>query len=945
MKALVHLAAIVLMACVTALAHAMPILSLSSHAPRVFPGQNLVLDVSIAGLDTASDSFPVGAFSFRLRHNAGLLFRPGSPTAPGAGLGNPLAGEAVYDVQDNAGTLTFAGISFLDGGTLADLQGERFLLATLAFYVPPDFVATSSALFFFADNIVVSDADGDPITTAPTATLAVPIPLPGTLPLLAIGAAGMWLARRSRRFLAVAALAACGSAGAQVTQPLPDGPLAVTIQSTSLVRETYFVTAGRMDGFTDSLIPMGVNESNKPNSRAQFELVAPARVKITFSSDMGSNFDRYLDFTPGIYFVGMSYDSSGIDDARLTIQKWQGGFFGPPLLDVTKSAWTYVHAFFRTASSGASGIEQTVDVEQTVSVNKTVPVPAGDVTYRNSDGLWPAGLLCSSPLSCASMARTVSVPGRGSVSLSVKNGINSTSGVLAPSRYDQIEVTMSGYDLQLVHTRIPFVPPGDPTIDLLPAQAPITAEDRTRTLLLTGLGDGTEGEVQALRLSVASANPALIAAPQLEYRQGDSTALLRYRAVPGAQGQATLTVTVTDDGATPGYPADDRSRTMSFAVRVLAERACGGVDCRVYFTQRDTNLVEVVDAGSNIVSDNIRGGYPIALSPDGRRLYSVVGDSLLVVDPASHAVLATLALPDHPNAMAQSPSGDRLYLTIPAVLLDAHDMLVVVDPDARTVSSFDLGRHGFADSVVGSVDGRRLYVSTSAGELLTLSAPDLQVLRATPIDGGPHRMAVSAAGDRVYVVSHDHDNVAVVDTARGEVIARIATGRLPEGVALTPDGKLALVAEFTSAFDGHVNFIDTSTLKIVGSTPTNGLNGPTEIAITPDGTRAYVSFETDRSVIVLSTLTRRITKTIAIGTPTIGAVLAALPLQPRMQGDVTHDGVVDRADVDLLRADMNKPVNASACGLACDLDADGVITVLDARRMVTMCRASGCGVP
>ncbi|GAB2881412.1 hypothetical protein GCM10027277_58110 [Pseudoduganella ginsengisoli] len=768
----------------------------------------------------------------------------------------------------------------------------------------------------------------------------------GTLPKLPRDANFPRTFRGKRGWSAVVAgaLLLDAAAYAQVTPPLPDGPLTVNIRSTSRVVQPFAITSGSMAGFTDSLIPMGVNES-KNVSYAQFQIVSPVSVKITFSSDDGGNFDRLFDFTPGIYFVGMQYTSPLLssDYADLWIQKFDGRVFGPKLLEVRKSADSYVHAFFRTASSGASGLAQVTTTEHTVSVDKTLNIPGGDATFNNSDSLWPTGLYCPSPTTCAPMTRTISAGG-ASVTLSVSNGMNSASGVLPPSRYDRIDASSSGTIVHLVHTRIPFVPPGAPTIDALPAQAPITAAYGVRTLTLTGIGDGTDGEMQALHLSAVSSDTAVIPAPELIYHPGDSTATLHYRAAPGAVRKATITVTVTDDGGTPGYPADDQSTTMSFQVSALARRACDVPACHVYVTQRDNALTEVIDAGTNIAfDDNLRGSSPLAISPDGRQLYSVVGSSFLITNPATHDVLATLTLPDVPTAMAQSPSGDRLYLTIPARLIGATDALAVVDTGARTVTQFDLGTSGFADGIVSSLDGRRLYVSTDDGELLTVSTPALRVLGSVAIDDGPHHLAASPGGDRVYVVSRDHNNVAVVDTIGQAMAGRIATGNRPEGIALTPDGKKALLSVWVGAYQGRIDTIDTTTLTVTGSTGLNGLNGPKEIALTPDGTRAYVSFETDRSVVVLSTLTGRIVKTIPIGTPTIGMVMAPLPLLPLLMGDVTHDGVVDQRDVARLLADLNLTVNASACGLACDLDADGVITVLDARRMVNLCTVAGCG--
>lgn len=63
-----------------------------------------------------------------------------------------------------------------------------------------------------------------------------------------------------------------------------------------------------------------------------------------------------------------------------------------------------------------------------------------------------------------------------------------------------------------------------------------------------------------------------------------------------------------------------------------------------------------------------------------------------------------------------------------------------------------------------------------------------------------------------------------------------------------------------------------------------------------------------------------------------------------LPGDLNHDGQVDRVDLDILLADRNRAVADSACGSACDLDSDGKITALDARKLTTLCTRPRCAV-
>ena len=65
-----------------------------------------------------------------------------------------------------------------------------------------------------------------------------------------------------------------------------------------------------------------------------------------------------------------------------------------------------------------------------------------------------------------------------------------------------------------------------------------------------------------------------------------------------------------------------------------------------------------------------------------------------------------------------------------------------------------------------------------------------------------------------------------------------------------------------------------------------------------------------------------------------GLLLLAVDGLPPVRGDVDGDRDVDRADLNLILAARNK--RASGPGDPRDLDRDGVITVRDARLLVTL---------
>src|SRR5262249_49797404 len=93
----------------------------------------------------------------------------------------------------------------------------------------------------------------------------------------------------------------------------------------------------------------------------------------------------------------------------------------------------------------------------------------------------------------------------------------------------------------------------------------------------------------------------------------------------------------------------------------------------------------------------------------------------------------------------------------------------------------------------------------------------------------------AAAAPLAYVTNGADNTVSVLDTTTNTVVATVPVGTFPIAVAITPDGTHAYVANF----DGTVSVIDTTTNTVVATVPVGTF--PEGVAITPDGTHAYVT--------------------------------------------------------------------------------------------------------
>ena len=126
---------------------------------------------------------------------------------------------------------------------------------------------------------------------------------------------------------------------------------------------------------------------------------------------------------------------------------------------------------------------------------------------------------------------------------------------------------------------------------------------------------------------------------------------------------------------------------------------------------------------------------------------------------------------------------------------------------------------------------------------------------------------VAYAQARAYVANFGSNSVSVIDTSSNTVVATVGVGSQPNGVAITPDGTRAYVANG----GGDVWVIDTSSNTVVAKVVVGSY--PTGVAITPDGARAYVTRANGNSVSVIATSSNTVVATVGVGTGPVGVAI------------------------------------------------------------------------
>ena len=256
-------------------------------------------------------------------------------------------------------------------------------------------------------------------------------------------------------------------------------------------------------------------------------------------------------------------------------------------------------------------------------------------------------------------------------------------------------------------------------------------------------------------------------------------------------------------------------------------------------------------------------GTDVAAGADGRAYVVLSTGKLIVVDPTAAQVAATVALDGQPYALALTPKGRRAYV---ADFLGQY-VSVVDTAGATVIARIPVGtiqRPSLRPSVAVSRDGARAYVGNTAQDHLLAVATDTnQIAKDLFVDIHPAAVAVSPDGATVYVAGCKlvctTGTLLVIDTTSFATTARIPLATAPNGLVVTPDGRRAYTVNGT---DASVSMIDLAT-QAVQTFPVGP--EPAGIAIDPRGGVIYVTSFPNGTISSIATATNAVVATASVG--------------------------------------------------------------------------------
>src|SRR5215472_2369152 len=188
------------------------------------------------------------------------------------------------------------------------------------------------------------------------------------------------------------------------------------------------------------------------------------------------------------------------------------------------------------------------------------------------------------------------------------------------------------------------------------------------------------------------------------------------------------------------------------------------------------------------------------------------GDSVMLIDPASNKVVGAIEGIEVNHGAAPAPDGSRLYITNEAEsTLDVADLKTL-----KVIKRIPLTNH--PNNVAVSKDGSRVYAAivAGAGAIDVIDAATLTRVNSVRTEGGIHNVYVTPDGKFVVAGSIPGRKITVIDQKTEQILWTVPTrdGVRPMAFETAADGSTARLFAQLSNFNGFIA-VDFSTHAIV----------------------------------------------------------------------------------------------------------------------------------
>ncbi len=223
---------------------------------------------------------------------------------------------------------------------------------------------------------------------------------------------------------------------------------------------------------------------------------------------------------------------------------------------------------------------------------------------------------------------------------------------------------------------------------------------------------------------------------------------------------------------------------------------------------------------------------------------------IVVIDAAQDKIVDTITGVEAVHGLARTPDGQFLI----AGSFEAREPGSALPEKPAGMAADEHAAHHAAAPAGAAKDDS--VIST----LSVIRTADGSVVRRIDVPGAVHHVAVSPDGRFAVVTSPNEDGISAIDLTSYQVVATVSTGALPNYAVFSPDSQRLYVS---NAGDNTVSEIDTQQWVVRRDFAAG--TGPEHMAPSPDGERLYVANVDGGTVSEIATNTGATLRTFDIG--------------------------------------------------------------------------------
>jgi len=312
---------------------------------------------------------------------------------------------------------------------------------------------------------------------------------------------------------------------------------------------------------------------------------------------------------------------------------------------------------------------------------------------------------------------------------------------------------------------------------------------------------------------------------------------------------------------------------------------------RIVQTNAAGDSVMLIDPATDKIVGEIQGievNHGAAAAPDGSRYY-ITNESestVDIVDGKTLKIIKKVPLTNHPNNIAISKDGKRVY----AAIVAGAGAIDVIDTATMTRVKSIRTEGGIHNTYV-TPDGKFVVAGSIPGKKITvIDQKTEEVLYTIPTDAGVRPICFETNPDgstkRMFVQLSDFHGFIAIDWNTKQVTERIKLPDVPEkerhteglqgspshGIGITPDGKTLWA---NSKMNSHIYAYSMPDLKFIAGVKVG--EHPDWLTFTPDSKRVYVANAGSNSVSVVDIAARKELSQIKVGQVPKRNITAVIP--------------------------------------------------------------------